>query len=108
MNRLIENTVFSGLVTAWRFATWPTSRSPSLVNATTDGVSPRAFLVDDDRRLPAFHDGDDRVGRAEVDSNHFAWHVSGVLFVPSRLKPEYSNQYECLCQSFNLISYIHS
>jgi hypothetical protein len=24
--------------------------------------------------LPAFHDRDDRVGRAEVDSDNFAWH----------------------------------
>src|SRR5690606_25827784 len=38
MNRLIENTVWRGLVTAWRLATWPINRSPSLVNATTDGV----------------------------------------------------------------------
>ena len=38
MNRLIEKIVFSGFVTAWRFATWPTSRSPVLVNATTEGV----------------------------------------------------------------------
>jgi hypothetical protein len=38
MNRLIENTVFSGLVTACRLATCPTSRSPSFANATTDGV----------------------------------------------------------------------
>src|SRR6185437_3685717 len=38
MNRLIEYTVFSGLVIAWRLATCPTSRSPVLVNATTDGV----------------------------------------------------------------------
>jgi hypothetical protein len=38
MNRLIENTVFSGFVTAWRFATCPTSRSPPFVKATTDGV----------------------------------------------------------------------
>ena len=38
MNRLTENTVFSGLVTACRLATCPTSRSPSLANATTDGV----------------------------------------------------------------------
>src|SRR5437870_8626502 len=45
MNRLIEKTVFCGFVTAWRFATWPTSRSPSFVNATTDGVTrpPSAF-----------------------------------------------------------------
>ena len=28
----------SGLVTAWRFATWPTMRSPVLENATTLGV----------------------------------------------------------------------
>src|SRR5262249_21848367 len=38
MNRLIEKMVCFGLVTACRLATWPTSRSPSLVNATTDGV----------------------------------------------------------------------
>src|SRR6185436_10335007 len=30
--------VRSGLVMAWRLATWPTSRSPVLVKATTDGV----------------------------------------------------------------------
>ena len=39
MKRLIEKTVFSGLVTACRLATWPTRRSPSLAIATTDGVS---------------------------------------------------------------------
>src|SRR2546423_1728138 len=33
MKRLIEDTGFSGLVTAWRFATCPTSRSPVLVPA---------------------------------------------------------------------------
>ena len=30
--------MFSGLVTAWRLATCPTSLSPVLVKATTDGV----------------------------------------------------------------------
>ena len=35
--------MFSGLSTAWRLAIWPTSRSPVLVKATTDGV----------RRLPS-------------------------------------------------------
>src|SRR5712691_6142596 len=30
--------VFSGLSTAWRLASWPTRRSPVLVNATTEGV----------------------------------------------------------------------
>src|ERR1700681_4681321 len=38
MWRLIELIVRSGLVTAWRFASCPTSRSPVLVKATTDGV----------------------------------------------------------------------
>ena len=43
MKRLMLNTVFSGLTTAWRLAVWPTNRSPVLVNATTDGS----------RRLPS-------------------------------------------------------
>src|SRR6185503_1343277 len=38
ISRLIEKMVCLGLVTAWRLATWPTSRSPSLVKATTEGV----------------------------------------------------------------------
>src|SRR5271154_1159367 len=38
MNRLMEYTVFSGFVIDWRFATWPTSRSPLFVIATTEGV----------------------------------------------------------------------
>src|SRR5688572_11843057 len=47
MKRLIEKMVFSGFVTAWRLATWPTSRSPDLVNATTEGVSrlPSGFVM---------------------------------------------------------------
>ncbi len=39
MKRLIEKIVFSGFVTAWRFATCPTRRSPAFVKATIDGVS---------------------------------------------------------------------
>src|SRR3954454_6712093 len=38
MKRLIDKTVLVGLVTAWRFATVPTRRSPLCVKATTDGV----------------------------------------------------------------------
>src|ERR1700722_7829176 len=38
MRRLIAKNVLSGLVTAWRFAACPTSRSPDSVNATIDGV----------------------------------------------------------------------
>src|SRR5579863_5647556 len=36
--RLIAKNVLSGLVTAWRFAAWPTRRSPPSVKATIDGV----------------------------------------------------------------------
>src|ERR1017187_7179119 len=47
MKRLIEKTVFCGLVTAWRLATVPTSRSPETVKATTEGVvrPPSAFSI---------------------------------------------------------------
>src|SRR6266849_1054359 len=37
MNRLIEYTVFSAFVTAWRLATCPTKRLPVFANATTEG-----------------------------------------------------------------------
>ena len=72
MKRLIENTVFSGFVTAWRFATWPTSRSPDLVNPTTDGVMrlPSGLVMT--TGSPAFHHRHDGVGRAQVDSNNLA------------------------------------
>src|SRR4051812_36025797 len=47
MKRLIEKIVLVGLVTACRFATVPTRRSPPAVNATTDGVvrPPSAFSM---------------------------------------------------------------
>src|SRR5712671_4891369 len=47
MKRLIEKTVFWGLVTAWRLATVPTRRSPEGAKATTDGVvrPPSAFSI---------------------------------------------------------------
>ncbi len=47
MKRLMEKIVFSGLVTACRLATVPTSRSPPLLKATTDGVvrPPSAFSM---------------------------------------------------------------
>src|SRR3954454_14804573 len=45
MKRLMEEIVFCGFVTCWRFAGAPTSRWPSFANATTDGVvrPPSAF-----------------------------------------------------------------
>ena len=45
MKRFTDETVFSGLVTAWFFAALPTTRSPSLRKPSTDGVvrSPSAL-----------------------------------------------------------------
>src|SRR2546430_2759471 len=37
MKRLMEYTVFSGLMMAWRLAIWPTRISPPLANPTIDG-----------------------------------------------------------------------
>src|SRR5919106_5893545 len=46
MKRLMLKIVFSGLVIAWRLATWPTRRSPLLAKPTTDGVTrPPSALV---------------------------------------------------------------
>src|ERR1044071_3698835 len=47
MRRFTAKMVLSGLVTAWRLAGWPISRSPSLVKATTEGVvrAPSAFSI---------------------------------------------------------------
>src|SRR3546814_12783934 len=45
IRRFTAKMVLSGLVTAWRLAGWPISRSPSLAKATMDGVvrAPSAF-----------------------------------------------------------------
>ena len=45
MKRFTDDTVFSGLVTAWFLAALPTTRSPSLRKPSTDGVvrSPSAL-----------------------------------------------------------------
>ena len=72
MKRLIEKTVFSGLVTAWRLATWPDQPLARLGERDNRRRQPAAFRVGDDDRLAAFDDRDDRVGRAEVDADDFA------------------------------------
>ena len=72
MKRLIEKTVFSGLVTACRLATCPTRRSPAFGERDDRRRQPPAFGVGDDHGLAAFHDGDNRVGRAQVDADDFA------------------------------------
>ena len=47
MKRLMEKMVFSGLVMAWRLATWPTRRSPLLLKPTIEGVvrAPSSFAM---------------------------------------------------------------
>src|SRR5690242_1082321 len=47
IRRLMAKKVYSGLVTAWRLAGWPTRRSPSGAKATIDGVvrAPSAFSM---------------------------------------------------------------
>ncbi len=84
MKRLTEKTVFSGLMTAWRLATCPTIRSPDLgFTATTDGISRDPSDVRDDDRLAAFHHCDDRVGRAQIDTDNFA-HVRLVSLIEEK------------------------
>jgi len=43
---------------------------PSSVKATTEGVKREPSAVDDDFRFFAFVNGDDTVGRAQIDSNN--------------------------------------
>ena len=76
--------VFSGLVTAWRLAAWPTSRSPESVKATIEGVVRAPSAVLDHLGVLAFHDGDAGVGGAEIDTDDFT-HVS---FFPGGCSPE--------------------
>jgi len=47
ISRLTAKMVLSGLVTAWRLASCPTSRSPVSVKATIDGVvlPPSALVI---------------------------------------------------------------
>jgi hypothetical protein len=75
----MEETVRSGLVTAWRFATWPTMRSPVLENATTDGVVRLRLGVGDDDGLAALHHGHAGVGGAKIDTDNFTPNISRVV-----------------------------
>ena len=67
IRRLTAKTVLSGLVTAWRLAIWPTSRSPLVRERDHRRRRARALGVGDDLRLAALHDGDARVRGPEVD-----------------------------------------
>ena len=69
MWRLIERNVRSGLVIAWRLATSPTSTSPALENATTDGVVRAPSELGMTTGSPPSRTDDDRVGGTEVDAD---------------------------------------
>ncbi len=84
MWRLTDEMVRSTLVTAWRLATSPTSTSPVLENATTDGVVRDPLRVRDDRGLAALEGGDHGVGGAEVDAD-CSCHVRAFLPEPRGL-----------------------
>jgi hypothetical protein len=71
MKRLMEKMVFWGLVTACRLAAGADEAFAVLGEGDDRGGGAVAFRVGDDGRLAAFHYGDARVGRAEVDSDHF-------------------------------------
>ena len=60
-----------GLRIACRRASWPTSRSPCSVKATTDGVVRAPSALGMTVGSPPFHGGDHRVGRAEIDADCF-------------------------------------
>jgi hypothetical protein len=70
MKRLIEKTVFSGLVTACRRAMVPTRRCPVLGSiATTDGVMRLPSALLEDRRLARFEDRHRGVRRPKINAD---------------------------------------
>ena len=62
--------MLSGLVIAWRRGDLADQPLPVLGERDDRRRGPPALLVRDDLRLAAFHDGDHRVGRAQVDADH--------------------------------------
>jgi hypothetical protein len=72
----MANMVFSGLVTAWRLAGWPTRISLLGVKATIEGVvrMPSAFAMT--LACPPFHDRDAGIGGSEIDSDRLGCHVA--------------------------------
>ncbi len=63
------------------------------------GGRARTFLVHDDRRLPTFHDGNDRVGRAQIDSDDLAH-----LFCFPREQNDRAHM--SVCQASNMSVYL--
>jgi len=86
MRRLTSKTVFSGLVVSWCLAASPTSRTPSEVNATYEGVirlpwslaiiSTRPFLYTPTLEREAWH---------ETSAYRHSWQVSGHVEVRLKL-----------------------
>src|ERR1019366_9401371 len=66
MNRLIEKTVFSGLVMDCRLANQPLARFGEGDDRRRGSA---ALLICDHCGLPALHDRDHRIGGAEIDAD---------------------------------------
>ena len=86
MKRLIEEMVFSGFVTDWRFAGAPTSRWPSFANATTDGVVRPPSALGMTVGSPPSSTATQRVRRAEVDADGSCHVVNPSVGLVDRLR----------------------
>src|SRR3972149_6351011 len=76
--------VLSGLVIAWRFATWPTSRSPLLARATTEGgIRPPSALGMTTGSAPPLHPSHAGVRSPQVDPDYLSHgqYPSSLVFV---------------------------
>ncbi len=102
MKRLTENTVFSGVGHRLPLGDLPDEPLAVLGEGDDRRRDPRAFLIDDDGGLPAFHHRDDRVGGAEVDSNDFACHVCSVPPDCAESIEESIGTNMSVCQAFNM------
>jgi hypothetical protein len=65
----VAKTVFYELVMACLFAAAPTSLSPSLVKATTDGVVLAPLSIFNNFRSAPFHNCNTRVCGSQIDTN---------------------------------------
>ena len=75
MKRLIEKTVFSGIGHRLPLGHLADQAFAGLGERDHRRRQPSAFGIGDDDRFAAFHDGDDRVGGAQVDADDFAAHA---------------------------------
>jgi hypothetical protein len=71
MNRLIDETVRCGFVTAWRLRRFSDQRLAAIRKGHHAGRQPIAFRVRNYFDFGSLHDGDHRIRGAQVDPNDF-------------------------------------